>query len=106
MNDATRTEKKRPFYGWWVVAGGFLLMATCYAVFVNCIPLFQAHVVQDMGMSVGQFNTGTALCTVVALFASLAIGKLIDVWDVRILGTITVLVAFAVLIALSAMSAY
>lgn len=106
MNDATNAKRKRPFYGWWVVAGGFLLMATCYAVFVNCIPLFQAHVVQDMGMSVGQFNTGTALCTIVALFASLAIGKLIDVRDVRILGTITVLVAFAVLIALSAMSAY
>ena len=106
MNDAVNAKKRRPFYGWWVVAGGFLLMATCYAVFVNCIPLFQAHVVQDMGMSVGQFNTGTALCTIVALFASLAIGKLIDVWDVRILGTITVLVAFAVLIALSAMGAY
>lgn len=92
---------RKPFYGWWIVAGGFALMATCYTVFVNCIPLFQTHIVQDLGITVGQFNTGVSLCTVAAVFASLAIGKLIDVWDARILGTFTVICTFAVLIGLS-----
>jgi MFS family permease len=102
----TAPKKKKPFYGWWIVAGGFLLMATCYTVFVNCIPLFQSHVVADMGITVGQFNTGVSLCTVVAVFASLVIGKLIDIWDVRILGTFTVVVCFFVLLGMSAMDAY
>ena len=37
----------RFFYGWWIVAGGLLIMATCYTVFVNCIPLFQTHIVRS-----------------------------------------------------------
>ena len=104
---ATSSEhgKNKMFYGWWIVAGGFLIMATCYTVFVNCIPLFQTHVVSDMGISVGQFNTGVSLCTVVAVFASLVIGKLLDIWDVRILGTFTVVASFVVLLGLSAMTA-
>ncbi len=116
MNDATTngsvnpsaspSGKKKMFYGWWIVIGGFLLMATCYTVFVNCIPLFQSHVVEDMGITVGAFNTGVSLCTVVAVFASLIIGKLIDIWDVRILGTFTVIVAFCVLMGMSFMNAY
>ena len=106
MATGENATKKKPFYGWWIVAGGFLLMATCYTVFVNCIPLFQSHVVADMGISVGAFNTGVSLCTVVAVFASLVIGKLIDIWDVRILGSFTVCVSFVVLLGLSAMNAY
>lgn len=97
-----RPGRRRPFFGWWIVAGGFLLMATCYTVFVNCIPLFQPRIVEDLGIRVGQFNTGVSLCTVVAVFASLAIGRLIDLTDVRILGTFTVLVAFATLLGFSA----
>lgn len=89
------------FYGWYIVAGGFLLMATCYTVFVNCIPLFQTHVVADLGITVGQFNTGVSLCTVMAVLASLAIGKLIDTWSVRILGTFTVVTTAVVLVLMS-----
>ena len=28
-------EKKGFFYGWWIVIGGFMIMATCYTAFVN-----------------------------------------------------------------------
>lgn len=110
MSDGSKTAgskesgRKKPFYGWWIVAGGFLLMATCYTVFVNCIPLFQTHMVAEMGISVGQFNTGVSLCTVVAVFASLIIGRLIDIWDVRILGTITVVTSTICLLGFSAVT--
>jgi MFS family permease len=89
------------FYGWLIVAGGFLIMATCYTIFVNCIPLFQAHIVEDLGISMGQFNTGVSLCTVVAIFASLAFGALIDKVSSRILGGFTVIVSALVLILFS-----
>lgn len=94
-------RKGKFFYGWYIVAGGFLLMATCYTVFVNCIPLFQTHIVGDLGITVGQFNTGVSLCTVMAVFASLIIGKLIDRWSVRILGTFTVVTTAVVLVGMS-----
>jgi MFS family permease len=88
----------RFFYGWWIVAGGFLIMATCYTVFINCIPLFQARIVEDLRISIGQFNTGVSLCTVVAIFASLAIGALLDKRSVRVFGSFTILVTSIVLL--------
>ncbi|MEG0015031.1 MAG: MFS transporter [Gordonibacter sp.] len=91
----------RFFYGWWIVAGGLLIMATCYTVFVNCIPLFQSHMVEDLGITVGQFNTGVSICTVVAVFASLVIGKLTDKCSARVLGAVTVLTSSVVLVGLS-----
>ncbi|MCQ5105823.1 MFS transporter, partial [Eggerthella lenta] len=75
---AKARKQGRFFYGWWIVAGGLLIMATCYTVFVNCIPLFQTHIVRDLGLTVGQFNSGVSITTVVAVFASLVIGRLTD----------------------------
>jgi sugar phosphate permease len=89
------------FYGWWIVVGGALIMATCYTIFVNCIPLFQAHIVKDLDITVGQFNTGVSLCTVVAIFASLVIGMLLDKRSVRILGGFTVITSSVVLVLFS-----
>lgn len=99
MPDGTTSRKKKGkiFYGWWVVLGGFMLMATCYTIFVNCIPLFQSHIVRDLGISMAAFNTGVSLCTVVAIFASLAFGALIDRFSSRVLGAFTVITTSIVL---------
>jgi MFS family permease len=104
MNASKNAGRGNFFYGWWIVAGGFFIMATCYTAFVNCIPLFQTYVVSDLGLTVGQFNTGVSLCTIVAVFASLAIGKLLDVWDARLLGAFTVISSAVVLIGLSSIT--
>ncbi|WP_371297976.1 MFS transporter [Paraeggerthella sp.] len=80
-------------------------MATCYTVFVNCIPLFQTHIVRDLGLTVGQFNTGVSITTVVAVFASLVIGRLTDTCSARVLGTVTVLTSSLVLVGLSFITA-
>ena len=93
------------FFGWWIVIGGLLIMATCYTVFVNCIPLFQTHIVRDLGLTVGQFNTGVSITTVVAVFASLVIGKLTDKCSARVLGAVTVLTSSVVLVGLSFITA-
>lgn len=89
------------FYGWWIVIGGLLIMATCYTVFVNCIPLFQTHIVQELGITVGQFNTGVSITTVMAVFASLVIGRLTDRCSARVLGAVTVVASSVVLVGLS-----
>jgi len=104
MSASENAARGRFFYGWWIVAGGFFIMATCYTVFVNCMPLFQTYVVSDLNLTVGQFNTGVSLCTIVAVFASLAIGKLLDIWDARILGSFTVVASAVVLVGLSSIT--
>ena len=103
MSDKT-TDQGKFFYGWWIVAGGFLIMATCYTIFVNCIPLFQAPVVADLGMTMGQFNTGVSLCTVIAIFASLAFGALVDKLSARLLGSVTVIVTAIILFLFSSIA--
>lgn len=95
----------RFFYGWWVVIGGLLIMATCYTAFVNCIPLFQTHIVRDLDITVGQFNTGVSLCTVVAVFASLVIGRLTDRYPARALGAFTIVTSAVALVGLSMIQA-
>ena len=93
------------FFGWWIVIGGLLIMATCYTIFVNCIPLFQSHIVEELGITVGQFNTGVSLCTVVAMLASVVIGKLTDKCSARVLGVVTVATSAVALLGLSAITA-
>ena len=100
MNVGTEKQGKL-FYGWWIVAGGFLIMATCYTIFVNCIPLFQKWIVEDLNITMGQFNTGVSLCTVVAIFASLGFGALVDKLSSRLLGSFTVIVTAIVLLLFS-----
>ncbi len=97
----TPTPRRRFFHGWWIVIGGFLIMATCYTIFVNCIPVFQSHMVRDLGISVAQFNTGVSLCTVIAIFASLALGALIEKVSARLLGGFTVICSSLVLVGFS-----
>ena len=48
----TDVRQGRFFHGWWIVAGSFMIMATCYTIFVNCIPIFQSHIVRDLGITV------------------------------------------------------
>lgn len=101
---SAKTGQGKMFYGWWVVIGGFFLMATCYTPFVNCMALFQTHLVGDLNITMTQYTTGLSLCTVMAVFSSLAIGKLVDKMSVRILGTFTVVVTFVSLLLLSAIT--
>ncbi len=111
MGNLANAQEREPkktgkfFYGWWIVAGSFLIMATCYTIFVNCIPIFQSHVVQELGITVAAFNTGVSLCTVVAIFASLVFGVLIEKVDARILGGFTVITTSVVLLLFSFITA-
>lgn len=102
---ASAAKQGKFFYGWWIVAGGFLIMSTCYTVFVNCIPLFQTHIVEDLGITVGQFNTGVSITTVVAVLASLVIGKLTDTVSARVLAATTIITSSVVLVGLSFITA-
>ena len=65
---------KRPFFGWWVVAAGFFIMATCYTAMVNGMSLFQPHIVSDLGITVGDYNTANSLSTLVSIVGALVTG--------------------------------
>ena len=91
-------DKQYKFFpGWLVVAAGFVIMATCYTIFVNCMSLFQPYIVGDLGVTLTQYNMANAVSTVMSVLGSLAIGHIADKVSGRILGSITVIATAAVL---------
>ncbi len=83
-------EKKKFFYGWLIVIGGFLIMATCYTIFVNCMSLFLVPITTDLNITRAQFNVCTSISAIVGILASLVVGKLLDKYNARVIGTISI----------------
>lgn len=94
-------KAKRPFFGWWVVAAGFFIMATCYTSMVNGMSLFQPHIVSDLGISVGDYNMANSLSTLVSIVGALVIGGVVDRFPGRVLGGLSVAITAAVLVGFS-----
>lgn len=69
-----------------MVASGFVIMATCYTIFVNCMSLFQPLIVSDLGITLTQYNISNAISTVVSVIGSLVIGYVADKVSGRVFG--------------------
>ena len=95
------SQQRKLFPGGLVVASGFVIMATCYTIFVNCMSLFQPLVVSDLGISLAQYNISNAISTVVSVVGSLVIGHVADKVSGRVLGSLTVIATSAVLVGMS-----
>lgn len=95
------SQQRKFFPGWLVVTSGFVIMATCYTIFVNCMCLFQPLIVSDLGISLAQYNISNAISTVVSVVGSLVIGHVADKVSGRVLGSLTVIATSAVLVSMS-----
>lgn len=95
------SQQRKFFPGWLVAASGFVIMATCYTIFVNCMSLFQPLVVSDLGITLAQYNISNAISTVVSVVGSLVIGHVADKVSGRVLGSLTVIATSAVLAGMS-----
>ncbi len=84
-----------------MVASGFVIMATRYTIFVNCMSLFQPLIVSDLGISLAQYNVSNVISTVVSVVGSLVIGHVADKVSGRVLGSLTVIATSAVLAGMS-----
>ena len=94
-------QQRKFFPGWLVVTSGFVIMATCYTIFVNCMSLFQPLIVSDLGITLAQYNISNAISTVVSVVGSLVIGHVADKVSGRVLGSFTVIATSAVLVSMS-----
>lgn len=95
------SQQRKFFPGWLVVTSGFVIMATCYTIFVNCMSLFQPLIVSDLGITLAQYNISNAISTVVSVVGSLVIGHVADKVSGRVLGSLTVIATSAVLAGMS-----
>ena len=100
-----RARTHRIFPGWLVVAAGFLIMATCYTTFINCMALFQAHIVEDLGISMSQYNLSSSISTLMSIAGAALVGILADRMSSRVLGCLSVAISSLVLVGLSFITA-
>lgn len=102
---AVGSKGTKPYYGWWLVAAGFLIMATCYTIMVSGMSLFQPHIVADLGITVGTYNTANSLSTLVSIVGALVVGHVVDLVPGRILGGLSVAITAAALVGFACVGA-
>ena len=71
-------EKKKPFYGWVMVAACFVVMATGMGIIYNCNSLFIKPICDDLGYSRQSVNMMTSISSIGMMAASLFAGKIFN----------------------------
>jgi MFS family permease len=94
-----QTEGKK-FYGWWIVAGGFILNFIGIGIAFNALGLFVIPVVSDLKFTRGAFSLYFTIAALAMTFAAPVVGKFMEKYDIRaVVGFCTALlgISFAML---------
>ncbi|HEY9162680.1 MAG TPA: MFS transporter [Desulfomonilia bacterium] len=90
----------RKFYGWWIVAGGFILNFIGIGIAFNALGIFFKPVVEELGFKRGDFSLYFTIAALSMTFAAPIVGKLMERFNVRlVMGFCTALlgISFAML---------
>ena len=74
---------RRPFYGWWIVAGALVGQFTWMGVGPAVVGVFLLPVVNDLGWQVWQFTLGTALAAAGGALSGIVAGEAVDRYGPR-----------------------
>ena len=73
----------RAFYGWWIVAGGFLLNMAGIGVAINCSSVFFKPVIETYGFSRGDLSLYFTIAALSMMAMAPFMGALLERYDVR-----------------------
>lgn len=85
------------FYGWWIVAAGFLIMGAAYGIVTNCVGLFVKPVTENMGFTRQAFSMNQTLVSFAMMAIPLLSGKIFGRFNVKTvmrLCTVTLVLAY------------
>ena len=71
-------EKKKIFYGWYIVISCVLLMALCYAPLISCASLFIKPVTDDLGFTRSGFTLAQTISTLLGIVLAPFVGKIMS----------------------------
>ena len=74
---------RRPFYGWWIVAGALVGQFTWMGVGPAVVGVFLLPVVNDLGWQVWQFTLGTTLAAAGGALSGIVAGEAVDRYGPR-----------------------
>lgn len=85
------------FYGWWIVAAGFLIMGAAYGIVTNCVGLFVKPVTENMGFTRQAFSMNQTLVSFAMMAIPLLSGKIFGRFNIKTvmrLCTVTLVLAY------------
>lgn len=85
-------NKKRIFYGWWIVAACTLIMGTFFTLLLSCLSLFTVPICEDLGISRSAFSTFSTILSVMGMILSPIAGKLCATKNTRMIMTGTLII--------------
>ena len=71
------------FYGWWIVAAAFIVMAFAHGIVFNCNGQFIKPVCEDMGYSRQQFSINQTILSCATMVMALISGKIYNKFNVQ-----------------------
>lgn len=71
-------EKKKIYYGWYIIAACILTMAICYAPMVNCTSLFVAPITTELGFARGAYTLTKTMACISGMIMAPVLGKLMS----------------------------
>ena len=81
-------EKKKIYYGWYMVLFGFLVMALAYASLASCQGIFIKPVTEELGIERATFSGVTTIASVGLIIGSTLTGKLFGKYSLKkVMGT-------------------
>lgn len=92
-------NKPGVFYGWWIVAGCFLLTFSGIGIAINSIGVFLKPVSESLGFARGEFSLYFTIAALSMMLAAPFMGKLLSKYNIRIvMGISTTLLAASFLL--------
>lgn len=86
--------RKKMFYGWRIVIGGFILNFIGIGIGINTLGIFFKPVIETYGFSRGDFSFYFTIAALAMMFAAPLVGRLIEKFDVRlVMGASTFILA-------------
>lgn len=87
-------DKSKVFYGWWIVAGCFLLTFTGIGIAINSIGVFLKPVTESLGFDRGAFSLYFTIAALSMALAAPFMGKLLSKYKLQVvMGISTALLA-------------
>jgi hypothetical protein len=77
-------DKKPVFYGWWIVAGCFLLTFTGIGIAINSIGVFLKPVTESLGFDRGEFSLYFTIAALSMALAAPFMGKLLSKYNILV----------------------
>jgi MFS family permease len=88
-------QNTKQFYGWWILAGLFVLLMVTVGLMINSFGFFFKPVSDELHFTMGEFSLNMSILAICGMLAAILVGKLINRVLIRVLTTVSAIIYIA-----------